>query len=235
VLISILPYHTKSLGIRIPSDGLGIIKLPFQNTSQIIDKLNNYDLFEAIEYFYQKNYDKSIEILENNTEKLKNNILIKHNLSLMYLKKGFYAKSFELLNNIVDSIEEKKNSPYKAIVYNSLAWNSLIQQDIDNADKYSKIAYHLDPDNRNFKGTRGSVFIELGIFDKGLFLLKGLVDFKYPNYQSLCAAIYLCLGYYLINNVKESKMYYEFVESYLSNLDKEVFDLWAQIKKRINY
>lgn len=68
-----------------------------------------------------KEYDKAIEKYETYLKTNNDQEIVKVNLSIMYLKKGNFQKSLEILKKVESFLEEKKYIQYKAFVYNNLA------------------------------------------------------------------------------------------------------------------
>jgi tetratricopeptide (TPR) repeat protein len=234
VIFNLIPYRIDYLGIKLPNDGLSIFNLPSKNIKQIKSLLNADLLMDAYEFYELKEYQKAIEIYEKYLIEDTSQLIVNINLSLMYLKLGKFTESLILLKNIENSLEEKNNKPYKALVFNNLAWTYLIIGDIDSADKYSEMAFSINHKENSYKGTRGSVLIEKGEIDQGISQLINLVDFKYANNQTLPVAMYLCLGCFLKGDKKEENKYFEFVSANKSKLDKDDSHLWERIYQKIN-
>lgn len=230
-LFNIIPYRVDYMGIKLANDGLNLFKLPFKNLTQIKSGLNANLLIDAFECFELKEYQRAIDIYEKYLIEDNSQLIVYINLSVMYLKIGEYTKSLDLLKKIEISLDEKKNKPYKALVYNNFAWIYLIFGDIENADKYSQMSFSINQKENNLRGTRGSVLIEKGDIDQGISMLTDLFDPKFVNNQTLTIAMYLFLGSYKKGNKKETAKYFEFVKSNESKLDKDEIQLWEKILK----
>lgn len=235
---ALIPFRINYLGMSISNDGLKILQLLFKKRKRIISSINTSELLDAYDYYEDRKYDKAMQIYEKYLEEEdgEQNIPVQINLSVVYLKKGMFNESLQLLGNIEKLLKtDKKVQNYKALVYNNLAWLYLIQQNIEQADKYSKAAFEIRPSEQVIQSTRGSVLIEKGEIETGINHLLHLVDFKYINNQVLAAAIYLSYGYYLKKNTKEEKKYTEFVLNNLSLLDDDDLQIWYNINKRKLY
>lgn len=233
IILTLIPYKVTYLGIKMPNDGQNMLMLPFKKLDKLKERINTNDLLDAYEYFEAKDYDKAIKIYESYLKTDISQLIVKINLSVMYLKKGDYLKSLDTLNSITELLDDKKNKGYKALVDNNKAWLYLIIIDIDNADRCSKIAIDLVPKEKNFQGTRGSVLIEKGEIEQGINMLTTLVDFKFVNSQTLCAAMFLCLGYNKLDNNKEVLKYHDFVNRNIGKLDIDEIKIWGSITDRI--
>ena len=234
IIITLIPFPVNYMGIKMSNDGLNILKLPFIKREKISKEINTNELLDAFDYFETKEYDKAIEIYERYLKYDEIQTIIKINLSVMYLKKGEYSKALDILLETVDSIDNKQNKKYKALVYNNIAWIYLITGEIEKADSYSEKAFNLVPKEKSFQGTRGSVLIEKGEIDNGVSMLADLVDFKFINSQTMTAAMYLGFGYFLKKNTKKQNKYLNFVENNIDKLDNDDKQLLENIKIEIS-
>ena len=190
-------------------------------------------LLDAYEYFELKEYNKAIQIYQDYQKIDNSQLIVTINLSVMYMKKGEYLRSLDYLNSVIELLNDNKSKGYKALVHNNLAWLYLILKDYEKADSFSKIAIDLVPREKNFQGTRGSALIEKGEVEQGINMLLNLVDFKFPNSQTLAAAMYLCLGYSKLDKKKEITKYLDFVQTNIDKLDIDEVKIWESIKDRI--
>ncbi len=233
IIFSIIPYKVTYNGIKIANDGLTILKLPFRNREKIYKEICTSELFDAFDYYEAKEYDKAIDIYERYLRFDEVQTRIKIDLGLMYLKKGNYFKALELSIETIDSLKNKEDKKYQAVVYNNIAWIYLIIRDIENADTYSEKAYNIVPSEKSFQGTRGSVLIEKGEIDVGIRMLSNLVDFKFVNSQTISSSMYLGYGFFLKGEHKEQKKYMDFVENNINKLDIDEKKLLENIKLEI--
>lgn len=232
-IFSLLPYKVNYYGIKVPTDGLNLLKLPFQKEKDLDEYINEDDFFQGYEYFEAKEYDKAIEVFNKYLEFENTKLVSKINLSVMFLKKGEFEKSFVLLKDCLTLLELDKKSIYKAFVNNNIAWVYLIKKDYKNAVKHSKIAHSTNSKEPNFIGTRASSLIEIGNLNLGISLLKPLVNMDYPNSQTLCASVYLSYGYFLNNEMKKHRKYLKFVLDNRSMLDLDENQILDNILERI--
>ena len=100
-------------------------------------------------------------------------------------------------------------------------------------DQYSKMALDVSDENEAVENTRASVLIEKGEWQKGLTLLKGSVNFKLANDDSLASAIYLALAYYKLGKPKKAEQYNLFVEENRELLDWDLQLLYKRSKRHL--
>jgi len=229
---NLIPYRISYQGVKIPNDGLNLLKIPFEEIKKLEKNIKAYDLFEAFEYYESKEYDRAIKIYEEYLSYDNKELAVIMNLSIMYIKKGNYDKALSLLKDNENLLNIKKNKNYRALYYNNLAWIYLIKQEIENADEYSKKAIELNSKENIFQGTRGAVLIENGKIVEGINILKKLVDFNFPNGKTLSAAIFLNYGYYLNRNIKKEEEMMNFISLNFNKLDLDEIELWEKIKER---
>ena len=233
IIFTLIPYQVTYSGIKIPNDGLNIVQLPFKRTDTVNERINTNDLFDAYEYFENREYDKAIEIYESYLGTNTSKITVKINLSLMYLKKGEYLRSLDILNSLTELPDDRKNRGYKALVNNNKAWLYIILNDLDNAERSSKTALDLVPGEKHFQGTRGSVLILNGETEQGINLLAPLADLKFVNRETLAAAMFLCLGYHKLDNEKELQKHLDFVKKNSTMLDTDEKKIWEILTARM--
>lgn len=234
IIVALIPFSVTYMGINMSNDGLSILRLPFKHREKLSKELNTSELLDAYDYYEAKEYDKAIEIYERHLKDREILIYVKLNLSVMYLKKGEYSKALAILLETTDSLDDKDNKRYKALVNNNIAWLYLLLDDLDKADFYSEKAYSQVPREKIFRGTRGSVLIDKGEVEKGIDMLANLVDFRYTNNQTLSAAMYLVLGFSLNGNSDEQNKHFSFVESNIDKMDVDEIKIWETIKLKIS-
>jgi tetratricopeptide (TPR) repeat protein len=231
--VSLIPVKNYHQGMRINSDGLSLLKIPFYSK----DKLNNYnmmsEIMDALDAFEAHQYEKAAEIYEKCRLTVSDHREMDLNLSVVYLKLGELERSIELMEGAKSLTDEKKYNHLKPNIYNGLAWNYLLINELEKADMYSELAYKLDPNNPNIRGTRGAVLIENGNLIQGIKLLIDDVNFEFPNSQTLTAAFYLAFAYKVQGQDKKVAKYYSFVKNNLHKLDTDEKLLFDRISKKM--
>jgi len=228
-LLNLIPFQIKNMGIIIPSDGLSLLKLPFKKIDQVKKDIDASELFDAFEYYELKEYDKAITIYEKHIMNAENTFFIRLNLSVMYLKKGEFDKSYLLLRELKEELHDKKYKPYRALVNNNIAWVYLLKGKITEADLCSKTAIAIDANEIHFQGTRGAILIEKGEVKKGIKMLTSLIDLKLPNNITLSTAMSLYSGYTTLGDLDKAKKYKDFVEKNTSLLAADDEQYWRII------
>lgn len=234
-LTSLIPTRSSYQGMRLFSDGLSILKIPSYKQESLMELsltgkfMDAYDLFEA------KEYAQAIEIYQYCLDRNPKLVLPIMNTGLAHLKMGDHQQSTYYLESLIPMMEETENIGYKPIVYNGLAWNYLLIENLAEADRFSELAYSILPNSEHIRGTRGSALIASGRYDEGIKLLVNEVDFKYPNSNTLAAATFLAQAYYGLRNEPEMSKYLSFVESNIEKLETDEKLLFERINQRITY
>ncbi|MEO1031483.1 MAG: site-2 protease family protein [Bacteroidota bacterium] len=228
---SLIPYYVEYLGVKIPTDGLTLLKLPFSKKN--VSNIDYNDFLEAHEKYEDKDFDEAINLYKKYVEFEETSLLARYNLGLMYLKKGEINEALRWMEPCLDVADKEKNRMMYAHINNGLAWLKLVANDYKDIDILSKTAYSIKPDFSYFAGTRGSVLIELGKVEQGIKLLEPLVDFRFPNNQTVSTSIYLYFGKMLQGKLKQAKKYFNFIVNNIEVLDLDDKILWDRIQDKL--
>lgn len=231
----LIPIYSNYQGLRLYSDGLSILKIPFRKKSELIELSSVNELLDAYDLFESKKYEESIAIYENFQSKTEGSKTANFNLSIAYLKLGNYEKAVEIMEELLPLVDKEPFARFKNYIYNGIAWGYLLINKIEEADKYSELAYNADQNTEYIRGTRGAVLIEKGEYEEGKNILISNVDFNFPNSQTLAASIYLGLAFSKLNEHKKAMKYVKFVEDYLGLLDIDERTLYDRTKEKWQY
>jgi tetratricopeptide (TPR) repeat protein len=232
-IAALVPHYFNYNGMRLYSDGLAILRIPFLKRSYLTDLASINEQLDAYDFFESRKYDEAITIYENLKSQNENLHMLNIYLSVAYLKKGAYERSVELLEACLPFIEDESLKAYKTHIDNGLAWTYLLQNRLAEADTYSERAYRIEPGSVNVKGTRGSVLIEMGRFEEGKNLLINDVDFSFPNNQTLGASIYLVLAFYKLEEKEKAQKYIAFIQENINLLDVDEKALFDRVMQKV--
>lgn len=221
MLLNLMPYHTRLLGVKVPTDGLALLKLPFTKLKEIRKQLDTNLIFEGHEHLDKKEYQSAWDLFTAYQSKYPDSKVLSLNLAFILLKTGQLEKSIEECRKLLDSINEAQTRPYTALIYNQLAWTYLVLNDTKQADYFSALAIKSAPNENQIRGTRGAVLVEKEMTAKGMTLLFHSMDFRFVNSDTLAAAIYLMLGYHLKHQPTESNKYLQFVKANEDKLESD--------------
>ncbi len=232
-IFALIPFYIKYQGLKIPTDGLSLLKIPSYDQASLVAHLSVNELLDAYDLYEDKNFEASIIAYQNYQAKNEQTKSVNIMLSMAHLKLGNYETSTQLMEELLPLIEEPDFISSKGIIYNGLAWNYLLLNRLEEAEKYSKLAFENNPAEVYIRGTRASVLIENEQFERGKKLLIQDVNFSFPNSQTLTAAIYLALAYTKLDNPKKASTYLQFAEDNLQELDKDELLLYNRVKQKI--
>ncbi len=221
MIINFIPYYTTVLGMKVPTDGLSLLKLPFTKIKDVEKRLDDNLLFDGHEYLEKKEYQSAWNVFTNYFNKYRESKIISLSLSYILLKTGQPEKSIEESLKLLDVINDKETRPFVGIIYNQLAWTYLVLNDIEKADHFSALAIKTIPNENSIRGTRGSVLVEKGLTSEGMTLLFPNMDFQFVNNATLATSIYLMLAYHLKGELSESSKYLEFVKANSEKLEAD--------------
>lgn len=231
----LIPYYSTYQGLRLYSDGLSILRIPFYKKSQLVELSSVNELLDAYDLFESKKYKEAISIYENFQSKTAGSKAANLNLSVAYMKLGNYELAAELMEELLPLVDEEPFARFKNYIFNGIAWEYLLLNRLDEADKYSELAYKADSNTEHIRGTRASVLIETGKYEEGKNLLINDVDFNFPNSQTLAASIYVGLAFHELSEHKKAEKYVSFVEDNLELLDIDERTLYERSKEKWQY
>jgi tetratricopeptide (TPR) repeat protein len=230
ISISLLPMRTWFRGIRIPNDGLNIIRTLLMNNAGIREVEASGIMNEGYEYLEKKEYEKAADVYTKCIEQYPAFTIPRINLSAVLIRSLKLEEAKKILDVL---IAEKHDEQYDFLIYNNLAWLLLLQNDrasLVEAEKYSRMAYDLNPDVSYVRNTRGCVLIEAGQIDEGVKLLKKNVYLNKPideEKNNLAGIFSMGYAYYMKGEKDKARNYLTHLEGYdkLDKDDKYIFDL----------
>ncbi|WP_421877516.1 tetratricopeptide repeat protein [Marinoscillum sp.] len=228
----LIPHYSSYQGLRLYSDGLSLLRIPFLKKSNLVELSSVNELLDAYDLFESKKYREAIAIYENFHAKTEGSKTANINLSIAHMKLGNYEKAVQLMEELLPLVDEERFAWLKNYIFNGIAWEYLLLNKLDEADKYSELAYKADQNTEHIRGTRASVLIEKGKYEEGKNLLINDVDFNFPNSQTLAASIYVGLAFHELNEHKKAEKYVNFVEDNLELLDIDEKTLYERSKKK---
>lgn len=230
--ISIVPFTFQYHGITHFSDGLQLLKIPHYQASDLVDLNSVNELLDAYDLFESKKYQKALEAYENYASKVDEAGLVMYNLGLLYLKIGDFAKGNAVFDSLIDQIDEKPFESHKSLIYGGKAWAGLIAGDVKSADMYSELAQVLEPDNEYYRGTRALVLVEKGSFGESNNMALANFESRFPNSQTIEAAVCLAIAQRELGNKKESDKYVKFVYTNQEILDVDDLTVYRRLQKK---
>jgi hypothetical protein len=222
IAANLLPIRFNYMGIKLPTDGMQLLKLPFWKKQDIQNVLSAGKIMEAYEQYESKNYPQAERLFGSCVNAYPEVILPRINLVATLIKQGKVQECIQILEPLVVSFQKDS---LLFFLYNNLAWAYLISystETLNKADEYSSQAYLLNSKHRNVLGTRGCVLIEKGAVEDGIMLLKKVVNFREPIDDRLndpVGFLYLAYGFYLLHQEKNLSQCLKKLETYHQPLD----------------
>jgi tetratricopeptide (TPR) repeat protein len=235
--VNLFPWKYNYMGIKLPTDGLQLMKLPFWKEQDIQNILSAGKIMDGYEQYEQKNYPEAERLFRECIIAYPKTVLPRINVAAALIKQGKVRECIEVLE---EAVLPNQKEPLLFFLYNNLAWAHLIsytEKDLQKADEYSSQAYLLNSKHRNVLGTRACVLIEQGAIEDGLLLLKKVVNFKAPIDNKLndpVGFMYLAYGYYLMENHRRVRHCIEKLEKYSQTLEPDFMIAYRHIIQRTN-
>jgi tetratricopeptide (TPR) repeat protein len=233
MVVAFIPYYTTIMGMKVPTDGLALLRLPFTSLGEIEKRIDVDLLFDGHEFLEKKDYHSAWNVFNEYLGRYPDTKIIAMNLSLILLKTGRPEQSLEECLKLLNHLQDEDVKAYKGYIYNQIAWTYLVLNDITEADHYSALAIKAAPNESYIRGTRGSVLIEKGIVNEGMTLLFHTMDFQFINNATLSSAMYLMLAYNIKGNSNERDNYFRFVQKNEDRLEADERILYERNLKKM--
>jgi len=237
IAVNLIPLKFNYMGVKLPTDGMQLLKLPFWKERDIQNILSAGKIMDAYEQYEAKNYRRAEELFQACVEAYPVVILPRINLAAALIKQG---KVQQCIDTLESEVTRNQKDSLLFFLYNNLAWAYLILYgagSLEKADYYSSQAYLLNAKHRNVLGTRGCVLIEKGSVEDGMILLKKVVNFNAPVDDRLndpVGFLYLAYGYYLQNKTEAVEKCLQKLGSYPNPLDMDFEIVRRHVDEKIN-
>jgi tetratricopeptide (TPR) repeat protein len=233
MIFNFIPYYTSIMGMKVPTDGLALLKLPFTKLEEIEKRIDLNLLWDGHEFLENRDYESAWRVFNDYLNNHPDAKILLINLSLILLKTGKTEESLKECLKLLGYLEDKQVKRHIGLIYNQIAWIYLVLNDVKQADHFSGLAIKAIPNGNYVRGTRGSVLVENGAINEGMNLLFHNMDFKFVNTATLSSAIYLMLAYHLKGDVRERDKYLQFIRANEHRLEKDEVILYERNLKQI--
>lgn len=226
-VLNLLPFYSSTYGMKIPTDGLFLLQLPFRPKKYYKDIELKNRFLDAYEYMENREYDKAYEIYTQYLSKFPDEPLPIINMSVIHLRNGEIDNAFTLLEPLLKKVESKELRNYKGYVYNNLAWIYLLKNDIDQAYHYADLTIKVMPSNPHAWGAYGALLIEKGELLTGMQWLFKNMDLEHVNSTTLIASMFLMVAFHLRGDLKNRDLHMNHVKRNIDKLEPDerlVFD-----------
>jgi tetratricopeptide (TPR) repeat protein len=225
-LFSLWPFKFKAKGAEMDSDGRALLNIIRAKRGTVYSTMDPDLLAQALELQKQKRYDEALVVYQKlQTQFPEANLIMA--FGYIAMMKGRFDESLKSGLQLEKMLDKEVPVKHAGEVYNFLAWNHLLLNNLEKADHYSKAATLANNKLREIFSTRASVLIELGQVDEGIAVLKPDADFETVNKTTIAASIYLMLGYHLKGDFKLRDEHHAFLLQHYNTFDadeKVLFD-----------
>jgi tetratricopeptide (TPR) repeat protein len=209
LLFSLWPHMVDSVRGSIPNDALGFWRILRTKQTQTNEFLSWLYLYEASECQRKKDLAGAENWIREGLQKFpKSDALRITAAGILYLQKKYpeAARSYALIAR-----RHKAAKSMDAYLLNNIAYCYLLSGDaklLSKADTCSRLALKQAPGTPAYKGTRGSVLVELGKYKEGLTLLHESLKNHAENYGQALNACYIGVAEARQGSLSESRNYF---------------------------
>lgn len=237
LLMCMIPFSTKSRGVKRPNDGRAILNLLFIKADKLEEFLGNQESIEAYQLCQNKEFSLAIKIYEELIHKGTASDSDIINYSFCLASCNSYDKARNALLQLLDGEHNKEKD---VLIMNNLAWYYLLDFSDDSivkADKFSLEAFKLDSKQESILSTRGCVLIELGEVDLGIEMVKRSISMnksRGKEGQFFLVYAFLAYGYCKLGNKAEMDKCLQYLDNHRNNGDSERAFLYERLSEKTN-
>lgn len=211
---SLWPHMIQTALGEIPNDGLLMWKTLFLTKEDVEKAPLAYFLYEGAELLKCNQHQTANEWFERGLNKFPEemNLLNGQGACLLRLKR--LSEAQDVFRKLLD--RPTIDLFHRSLFANNLAYvNTLIggEEFMLEADKYSKEALECMPFHPKYKGTRGSVLVELGKYDEGISMLKEAMENNEDSRSKALNACHIAIAEKRRGNSEESRKFAEIARS----------------------
>jgi tetratricopeptide (TPR) repeat protein len=209
LLYSLWPRSMDSAGGTVPNDALLLWRIVRTRTAELNEALSWRYLYEADECQRQKDLEGAQRWVREGLQGFPKSVALRTTAStILNLQKKYRdaSRSYALLAG-----RHRQSKRMGAYILNNLAYCYLLIGEpelLAKADTCSRLALKQEPWAPFYKGTRGSVLVELGKYDEGLKLLHDAMKNNPENYGQALNACYIGIAEARQGNSAESRNYF---------------------------
>ena len=237
IVSSLIPRHVTMNGVRVPNDGLGLVKAPVLKEHDISVLLIADRWFKATQLFEQKEDRAAAAAYEECIRECPFEPGLRLNLAVALRKLGNLEKAEAILMQL---IQDARAMNCSGLINNALAWINLLyytDESIQKAYSYSKVAFKFDAHCYYIMGTRGAVLIAVGKFEEGLKLLSRITNIEKkidPKANSAVNLAFLGYAHLMTGKVAQGQEYLKHAESYYSQAENDEKRLLDVIRSEVS-
>lgn len=209
LIYSLWPHMVNSIAGKTPNDGLLLLKIWRFDKTKIEETLAARYLYEAIECRLQKDIIGTQKWIEDGLRQFPDNLRLKMSAAgIFYLQKK-YPEAMRAYALLVGRHQKHEN--LDSLLLNDIAYSCVLtgrRELLARADICSRLALKRMPWMVYFKGTRGSVLVELGKYDEGLKLLYDAMQNHPEKSGQALNACYIGIAEARQGNLVESRNYF---------------------------
>jgi hypothetical protein len=173
IVFNLVPRKVLVGNNRVPNDGLLLFTIPFMPRKTLDNVKRTYYFYQILNSLHNHKFEDAEQWLAKGMEAYSDNLTWSFFSASILISKFQFHDARERL--ISDMKQQECSHELKPFICNAIAWLDLMIADpalLEEADRFSQLAMEESPWLPQFRGTRGSVLIEIGRVEDGLRLIS---------------------------------------------------------------
>jgi tetratricopeptide (TPR) repeat protein len=211
--LNLWPRRVQTVLGKIPNDGLNLLNIFLRFKNQREPSLILYYVHESWGAFDRK-YDFMEKWAKDGLSHFPNNHVLRYLEGMSLIHLGKFREAHDCCSRMLRLPEDSRVS--RSVILNNTAYAAVMTGDkflLDEADRFSEEALKNDSENINFKGTRGTVLVEMGKIDEGILLLEQSIENENDVISKAANLCHLAIAERKRGNMLASRRYREKAES----------------------
>ncbi len=232
-IVNLFPFKVKLLGMKVNSDGLQLLKLPWKNKDELLKSTILEQWLLAYDRIEERDYVTASHIYETHSSALDAHPEQKINLGLIYLKLERFAEAVTMWEALLPRVSDKLLKPSEAVLYNNLAYGYVLLDRLEEASTYINKAIGTKTGLPVVQQTYAAVLIERGQYEEGIAILIKDTRSNFDQSSLAFNAMYLAWAYGELDQAKKSAAYWSFFCESKSKLDADTLFLGNRIEGKL--
>lgn len=189
------PHRSVTIYGEQPSDGLALLTIPFMKQPKIQEALESSYAQQAAEHMENGDLVSAGMVCAEGLKRFPESLRIRNNAAVVYGRRGEHEEARRVYERLLQ--DQSITPQLKSLFQNNLAFTYLSlgdEGDLPKADQLSAEACASASWIPAFKGTRGSVLVEMGRLDEGLELLRNAMQSSTDGASKALIACHIAIG-----------------------------------------
>jgi hypothetical protein len=211
VIFNLLPVKAATPSGQLGTDGWQLFHLAFQKPDEQEIQDQSYYVMEALDGLRRSDSGAALRWIEQGLVNYPDQPTLRNVQAAALIETERYSEAREVLRSLLSS-EETKNTPFKFLLYNNIAYADLLLKNPDllpEAEKFSADAYRQMWWMPEIVGTRGTVLVEMGKLEEGMGLLREAMGRSKNSRSRAANACHLAVAESRAGHAEQGRLYFE--------------------------